>query len=174
MPNSPDRCQATTQYGQCPVQAIEGKDYCAYHLRDRDIESKMSLKAYILTNPDIAQAAGRHSQVEELKSLREEIALCRSLVERRLNMIESNADFLAAYGAINSTFLTLEKLITSCHKLEVNLGSLLSKAAILDLAKEIVGILMHELEEIEGYEAIVDRISDKIIVTIAQQGKEIE
>jgi len=134
----------------------------------------MALKAYILTNPDIAQAAGRHSQVEELKSLREEIALCRSLIERRLNMVENNADFLAAYGAVNSAFLTLEKLITSCHKLEVSLDSLLSRTAILAIAKEVVGILMTELVEVDGYEAIVDRIGAKITILLAQPGRDVE
>ena len=129
----------------------------------------MSLKAYLLTNTDIAGAAGRHSQVEELKSLREEIALCRSLVERRLNMIETSADFLSAIGTVNTLFLTLEKLITSCHRLEVNLGTLLSKAALLDLAKEMVEILMSELEHVDGYEELVDRIGEQIVAAIADK-----
>lgn len=167
--NDPARCQRNSKTGQCPYKAAPGEKYCVYHLRDPDREARESLRAYVLTNSDIAERAGRHSQVEELKSLREEIALCRSLVERRLDMIESNADFLSACGQVNTLFLTLEKLITSCHRLEVNLGSLLSKAAILDLAKEIVGILMDELEHIDGYEEIVDKVSDRVIATIAEQ-----
>jgi hypothetical protein len=172
MRNDPTRCQHTCRSGQCQNLAVEGHDRCAIHLGDPDYEAKKALRAYVLTNTDIAERAGRHTRVEELKSLREEIALCRSLVERRLDMIESNADFLAACGQVNTLFLTLEKLITSCHRLEVNLGSLLSKAAILDLAKEIVGILMDELEHIDGCEAIVDAVSERIIATIANQEKE--
>ena len=166
-PNDPHRCIASTRSGQCAHAAILDHDKCAYHLRDRDIEDKLALKAYNLTNVDIADAAGRHSQAEELKSLREEIALCRSLVERRLNMIESNTDFLAAIGQVNTLFLTLEKLISSCHRLEVNLGNLLSKAALLDLAKEIVEILMVELVHVDGYENLVDRIGERIVASIA-------
>jgi hypothetical protein len=168
-PNDPNRCIASTQSGQCAHAAIQDHDKCAYHLRNLHIEDAMALKAYLLTNPDIAGPAGRHSQVEELKSLREEIALCRSLVERRLNMIESNADFLNAIGTVNKLFLTLEKLISSCHRLEVNLGTLLSKAALLDLAKEMVEILMSELEHVDGYEALVDRIGERIVAAIANQ-----
>jgi hypothetical protein len=168
-PNSPTRCQGTTGKGQCPREAVEGKPYCDYHLKDRDIEDKMALRAYILTDPVISGSAGRHSQVEELKSLREEIALARAMIERRLNLVESNADFLNACGTVNTYLLTLERLITSCHRLEVNLGNLLSKAAILDLAKDIVSILMDELQEVPGYEEIVDRVSERIIAAIAEQ-----
>jgi len=138
-------------------------------MRDRDIENKLSLRAYILTNPEISEGAGRHSQVEELKSLREEIALARAMIEKRLNLVESNADFLNACGTVNTYLLTLERLITSCHRLEVNLGNLLSKAAILDLAKEIVSILMDELQEVPNYEEIVDQISERIVAVIAAQ-----
>jgi len=165
--NDPRRCQALTQKGQCAYQAAEGQEFCPYHLRDRDFENKQSLKAYQLTNIDIAESAGRHSQVEELKSLREEIALCRSLVERRLNMVESNADVISAVGQVNSLFVTLEKLVSSCHRLETSLGNLLSKASLLDLAKVIVEIVMDELEGLDGYETIVDRISERMVAKIA-------
>jgi hypothetical protein len=170
-PNDPNRCQATTRHGQCIKLAVENEIYCDYHLRDRDAEDAQSLRAYMLTDPITSGAAGRHSQVEELKSLREEIALARAMIERRLNLVESNADFLQACGTVNTYLLTLERLITSCHKLEVNLGSLLSKGAIVSLAQEIVSILMEELSEIDDYEQIVDRISGRMIELIAAQEK---
>ncbi len=166
-PNDPHRCEATTQAGQCAHQAIDGQNLCAYHLKDRDVEDKMSLRSYRLTDSGLAESAGRHSQVEDLKSLREEIAICRSLVERRLNTIESNADLLSAVGQVNSLFLTLEKLISSCHRLETSLGTLLSRASLLELAKGIVGIIMDELEGIDNYEEIVDKISERILGQIA-------
>jgi hypothetical protein len=170
-PNDPNRCQATTRHGQCIKLAVDNEIYCDYHLRDRDAEDKQSLRAYMLTDPVTAGAAGRHSQVEELKSLREEIALARAMIERRLNLVESDADFLQACGTVNTYLLTLERLISSCHKLEVNLGALLSKGAIISLAQEMVGILMDELEHIDGYEQIVDRVSNRMVELIAEQEK---
>jgi hypothetical protein len=168
-PNDPNRCQATTRHGQCIKLAVDGKIYCDYHSRDRDIEDKQSLRAYLLTDPVTSVIAGRHSQVEELKSLREEIILARTMIERRLNLVESDADFLQACGTVNTYLLTLERLITSCHKLEVNLGALLSKGAIVTLAQEIVGVLMEELEHVDDYEQIVDRISGRMVELIAEQ-----
>ncbi len=166
-PNDPYRCEATTQTGQCAHQAIDGQNLCAYHLKDRDVEDKMSLRSYHLTDAVLAESAGRHSQVEEVKSLREEITICRSLVERCLNTVESNADLLAVVGRVNSLFLTLEKLISSCHRLETSLGTLLSRASLLELAKGIVGIIMDELEGIDNYEEVVDKISERILGQIA-------
>lgn len=167
--NRPNRCQANTPYGQCSHDAVEGQSRCPYHLRDADYENRQALKAYILSNHEIAHAAGRHSTAEQLKSLREEIALCRALVERRLNMIEDGnaADFLAACGQVNTMLLTIEKLVSSCHRLETSLGTLLSKAAVLDLAQEVVGILTEELEGIDNFEEVVDRISERILLSMA-------
>lgn len=122
----------------------------------------------MLTDPVTSEAAGRHSQVEEIKSLREEIFLARAMVERRLNMVESDADFLQACGTVNTYLLTLERLVTSCHKLEVNLGALLSKGAIVALAQSIVSILMEELQHIDGYEAIIDRVSTNILAAVEE------
>jgi len=125
----------------------------------------------MLSNHEIAHAAGRHSTSEQIKSLREEIALCRALVERRLNMVEegNSADFLAACGQVNTLLLTIEKLVSSCHRLETSLGVLLSKAAVLDLAREIVGVLVNELQGIDNFEEVIDRISEQILALMTEK-----
>jgi hypothetical protein len=166
--NRPNRCQATHRYGQCNHDAVEGEIYCPYHCHDPQAPDKKALHAYLLTNPSLAATANRHSQVEELKSLREEIVLCRSLVEHRLNMIESNADYLAAIGQVNMLFITLEKLISSCHKLEISLGNLLSREELFTFASELSSILVAELKDIPDYEKLVDRITQKIVKTIGE------
>jgi len=56
--------------------------------------------------------------------------------------------------------------------MEVSLGTLLSKASIFTLGQEIVSILIDELQHIEGHEAIIDRISEKMVVAIAGQQNE--
>jgi len=157
-PNSPTRCIHVGPTGQCTREAQEGSDYCERHARAEDIE----LKHYLLTEPSLNAAARRQNGVEEIKNLREEIVLCRVLAERRLNMVESNADFLAAIGTINTLFTTLEKLVSSCHRLETSLGTLLSKDALLALAKKIVDVLASEVKD----EVLVDKITEKILTLL--------
>jgi len=165
-PNSPNRCQAITRMGQCKARRVEGGKYCAVHSSRKD---NSEMNSYLITNTEIADLAGHYSQMEQLKSLRDEIALLRALATKRLNMIESNADFLKACGQVNTFMLTLDRLVNSCYRLEVHLGNLLSKDAVLELAQKIALILQEELKRVPGYEDIVDRINEKIIETINKQ-----
>jgi hypothetical protein len=113
----------------------------------------------------------RQAAVEEVRSLREEIHLARMMVETRLELIEENdkGDMLAAFSNVNTYLQTIEKLVSSCHRMEVSLGTLLSKASIFSLGQDIVNIVIDEVQHIDGYEAIVDKISERIVTVIAEQ-----
>lgn len=164
----PERCQAVTPLGQCINKASEGNKFCPKHKPQRK-EINMPLRNYRLAKAEMKEGAERHASSTELKSLREEIALIRTMAERRLNMIDSNADFMTACGQVNTLFLTLEKLINTCHRMEVNVGELLSKAALVEVAKEIGAILNEELAGVDHYEEIIDRIMEKIVASISEQ-----
>ncbi len=157
-PNSPTRCKHVGRAGQCSFEAQEGSDYCARHAKGTDLE----LKHYLLTVPELRDAAIRQNGLDDVKDLTDEIKMCRVMAERRFNMIDSNADFLAAIGTINTLYTTLEKLISSCHRLETSIGTLMSRDALLQLAKKIVGVLAEEVKD----EALVDRITDKLLTLL--------
>lgn len=169
----PNRCQCVRGEGQCPNIAVEGTKYCEDHLGvgHRSVR-KHKWRNYILGNPDLQSRYDRFSAVEEMRSLRDEIALARAVIEKRLGEIHTESDFLAACGTVNSYLQTIEKLVSSCHRMEVSLGNLLNKASIFALGKELVEILIEELEGVPGYEEIVDRISAKIASAIAEQENE--
>jgi len=48
---------------------------------------------------------------EEVKSLRDEIALARMLIERRFNLIKDDADLISACGSLNTLLLTVGRLM---------------------------------------------------------------
>ena len=169
-PADPNRCQAVTSRGQCTRLAASGSTLCKMHdPKAAERDRKERLRHYLLANPDLSVRYDRHSTVEEIRSLRDEIALARAMVEKRLDAVETNSDFLAACGAVNSYLQTIEKLVSSCHRKEVSLGNLLSKASVFALGQEIVTILVDELNSLPGYEEIVDRISEQIVSTIAER-----
>jgi len=159
------RCQHVNRHsGQCPLDALEEDSRCGIHTyADKNAYDRRVY--HILKH----QYRIRHSELsdhEELKSLREELAIARLILEERFNAIKSEVDLLAACGSLNSLLLTIEKLVTSCHKLEQSVGTLLSKPTLLKIANDIVTILLEELAGVPGYEGIVDQISGKIIETI--------
>lgn len=168
-PADPRRCQGILDGGQCPERAIEGQQFCERHSKRSD--RKELLRHYLLSNPELQTRLNRQAAVEEVRSLREEIHLARMMVETRLELVEDNdrGDMLAAFSNVNTYLQTIEKLVSSCHRMEVSLGTLLSKASIFALGKEVVEIVIDEIQHIEGYEAIVDKISERIVTTIAEQ-----
>ncbi len=123
-------------------------------------------RLYHLAEVDSRTRLAELSSHERIKSLREEIALVRILIEKRMNMIKTEADLLSACGPINNMLLTLEKLIKSCHALEQSLGELLSKQSVVRLGQSICEIVIEELQEIEGHEEIIDRIVERLFPTI--------
>jgi hypothetical protein len=168
-PADPRRCQAIVHSGQCAQRAIEGYDFCDSHCKRSD--RKERLRHYLLSNPELQTRLNRQAAVEEVRSLREEIHLARVMVETRLELVEENdrGDMLAAFSTVNTYLQTIEKLVSSCHRMEVSLGTLLSKASIFALGKEVVEIVIDEIQHIEGHEVIVDKISERIVTVIAEQ-----
>jgi len=139
-PADPKRCQAITSKGQCRDKAIGNGPYCNVHGGAVDAVRKERIQHYLLSNPDLAARYDRHGATEEYRNLRDEIALARTMAEKRLDAVKDNSDFLAACGAVNSYLQTIEKLVSSCHKMEISLGSMLSKASVFALGQEIVSI----------------------------------
>jgi len=171
-PADPQRCQATTGRGQCQALSVEGSDFCFVHGQKKTHTDR--LRHYLLSNPELQTRLNRQAAVEEVRSLREEIHLARVMVETRLDLVEEGdrGDMLAAFSNVNTYLATIDKLVNSCHRMEVSLGTLLSKASVFALGQEIINILADELEGIDGYEAIVDRISERVVIAIAGQQNE--
>ena len=110
------------------------------------------------------------SEHEQIKSLRDEIALARMLIEERFNKVKNDSDLISAFGPINTALLTVERLVKSAHSIEQNLGALLSKPTVLALGQSISQVIVEELEGVDDYEAIVDRINQRIVEAIVAAG----
>lgn len=164
-PADPNRCKGATAEGQCMNEAEYGCEYCAMH-GGRSTEAAEGKRMYHLSVAAQQARLAQLSEHESVKSLREEIALARMLIERRFNAIKTEIDLLNACGPLNQLLLTVERLVKSAHALEQNLGLLLDKASIIQLGQHISRIIIEELEGIEDYELLVDRILNRLFPTI--------
>ena len=171
----PRRCQGINKNGQCAQLALDGEDFCRRHGRksSADIE-KARLRHYLLSNPVLQERMERQNGIEEVRSLREEIHLARVMVETRLDLIEegNKGEMLAAFGPVNTYLQTIEKLTASAYKMEIQIGNLLTKASVFTLGQDIVIILAEELKDVDDYEAIIDRISGRLVIAIANTQNE--
>jgi hypothetical protein len=165
-PAHPHRCKGAAKNGQCMNEVEPGSEYCKYH-GGRDRTEEINQKGYWLSKAqDRTRLANLSDHLEPVKELRDAIGIQHMLIERRWNAIKDDGDLLQACGPLNQMLQTMERLITSCHKIETNLGQLLAKQAIFSLAKRMVEIIVEELEGIENYEEIVDTITSRLIETV--------
>jgi len=162
--DSPNRCQAVTPKGQCNGAAAEGSKFCMMHGGNKAGEAKVkqSLRNYQLTrfNARLQQLGDSG----EIKSLRDEIAILRMLMEERLNQCRDQMDLIYQSGPISDLVLKIEKVVTSCHKLELSTGSLLDKQAIMQFGSEMISLISTHITD----EVVLSRISEAIYATIAR------
>jgi hypothetical protein len=162
------QCEYVTEFGQCEKKAIDGHRFCKGHARRP--EDDIALGQYLVSKRLFGEAPIRHLEADDIKSLKTEIALLRTMVEKRWNMIENDVEFVAAFPTMKDSFLALEKLVTSCHQMEVKLDQLVSKQALLSLAQKIVGVIQEELPpELPSRDSVVEAIGNRIANAIMEQ-----
>jgi len=69
------------------------------------------LRQYLLAKAQDSTRLAHFAEHEDVKSLRDEIALARMLIERRFNLIKDDADLISASSSLNTLLLTVERLV---------------------------------------------------------------
>lgn len=162
-PDDERRCQAVIAGKQCGRVSMESTDRCKRHGGNSDFNRQM----YIINNQEAKDRFIRLNSHSELGSLSNEIAMARSLLEERFNAIGTSPAQLALnVGPLNQLLLTIERLVKSSHTLKFNLGEVIGREALLSLAKITSDVLLDELQGIDNYEEIVDRVSTRLFEAI--------
>lgn len=158
--DDPRRCHGATRGEQCRNLAFEGSDYCLKCTRTNLTE--VGRRQYLLTNPRYQQRMAELSTADDIKSLLDEVAIAKMLLEERLNLIKTDQDLYSASGAINTLLLTIEKLVSRAHILEQNLGQLYHRSTILQMMQAFVEIVGEEVRPLVGGVEALDRIIERI------------
>lgn len=172
-PADPCRCKGVNPEGQCWNRAEEGSDFCRAH-HGVNLAPARNMRQYLLTKVEERTRLAYFAEHDEIKSLRDEIALTRMLIEKLYNSIQNHADLLVTCGPLNKLLLTVDTLVKDSHKLEQSLGNLLGRPAVLRLGQQIVEILMVRLEGIPNHVRLVDSILDDLVPTINSATNETE
>lgn len=166
-PDDPDRCQGVDAHGQCQYKKCEDADYCGRH--GGPAQSQAAEKKRI-SNYRLLKFQAKLDQMAEnptVKSLRDEVAILRILMEERLNKCKDDSDLLMQSHTISDLVMKIDRLVTSCHKLEGSMGQLLDKPAIMNFATEIVNLISRVLE---GEPEKIDEIADGIMAAVGRIG----
>jgi hypothetical protein len=163
----PYRCQAVTPQGQCRQKAhfydSDGKydKFCKKHAG----KSYAGEKAEAMRNYQFVKYQSRINRFadnDQVKSLREEIGILRMIMEEVVNKCQTDNDILIFAPKITDLTLKIEKLVSSCHRLETSLGQTLDRTAILNLATRMVNIISQHISDQEIINLIVSDIGTLI------------
>lgn len=165
------QCEHVTASGQCERGADIGGRFCIEHSRNG---TQRVIQQYIVTNKLIGDAAERHAQQDHLKSLVGEIAILRALFEKRLNTSETDIELIAATPALKDLAGQIEKLVASTHAMDIKLGNLLGKGALVSLAQDIIGTISKHIQPLADttptqneIDEAIERIGIEIVEAIA-------
>jgi len=167
------QCEYLGSYGQCSKAAVKDDCFCEDHT-SRSNQSKVGV--YLITNRFFGDSAARHAESDQIKSLVGEIAILRALLERRLNSIDNEAEAVSMAPTIKDTMLAIDKLVNSWHAMDVKLGNVLSKNALLKLAQDIIEIITKTIRPFENkrvttsdVDEAIEVIADAIVEAVAKQ-----
>ena len=169
--DDPERCQAVNSQGQCRNKGVALADesigtYCIAHGGNGQQASvlKAAVSNYRLERWQSRLA--EKAEAEGLKSLRDEIGILRIVLEERLAKCDDAHDLILQSGPISDMVMKIERVVTSCHKLEGSMGQLLDKQAILQFAQMVIGILGVHITD----ESLLNTIADEIVGKINDIG----
>lgn len=161
--DDPERCQANGGYGQCPYKRLEGATNCIRHGGASQVnanQKKVMSQYHLLRWQGRVDEFANHDRV---KTLRDEVGVLRMLLENTVRLCKSHTDVLIFSSKISDLVLKIEKLVTSCHRLEATSGMLLDKSAALSLASQMVDIIGTHIKDSDAINAISRDIAEVIL-----------
>lgn len=161
-----EQCQSVTSKGQCPLKVIDGSRNCFAHGGHHIVNSIKAAdqRVYKLLQ---WQSRVEDKNVTNAKSIREEIAILRMLIEERLNACKSNTDLMLNSTAISDMILKVDKLVNSCHRMEDAMGQLLDKQAIFQFADQVVAIISKYVDETK-----LEGIANEVMAALEKKSTE--
>src|SRR5262245_57298833 len=119
-PADPRRCKRSFGGHQCDQVATHGSEFCE-RCGGKDRWNEQSTRMYMLADADVNHRIGTFAEHEAVLSLREEIAITREYLRRRLDLVKNDNEFLMACPAVNQLVTTIAKLVKEAHTIEKNL-----------------------------------------------------
>jgi vacuolar-type H+-ATPase subunit E/Vma4 len=167
------QCEYITSFGQCSKEAIPPSKFCEKHSAT---SAQTLINQYRIATRCLGDAPERHAAADQLKSLRGEIVILRSLLESRLNLIDNDAELIAAMPIVKDFTVAVEKLVTACHNMDVKLANLLDKQALMTLAQELIVIIEENIRPLvdttpasNKIDEVIEAIGQAIVLTIARK-----
>lgn len=172
------RCDFILSNGdQCGNLAESGITRCALHGANKILAAKerQSLRMYNLAK--FNDRVGQLADHDKLKGLREEVALLRMLVEARVTQCTDMHDLLLQSGPLSDLIMKVEKVVSSCQRLEGSLGDMLDKQKVKNLAASFMQIIATKINDFaeaqeldpESVGSLIEAIANDFLVLVSEK-----
>ena len=139
-PDDPTCCQGLNAHGPCNIQAVPGQKFCKLHFGiGNKIAEQKEARNYRINKWQ--HRINELADNDSLKSLHEEIGVLRLLLEETMNKCHTDTDLMLYSSKISDLVVKIEKLVASCHKLELATGQLVNKANMMFMGDVIIQII---------------------------------
>ena len=159
-----ERCEATLSNGQCINCKVPGADYCVTHGANSQLQKTNGTVVRNYRLRRWQQRVGEMADSGGVKSLREEVGILRVILEEMVNKCEDSMDLLLYSQRMSDLVMKIEKLVSSCDRLENRMGLLLGKDSVLQLAATYVQIINNYVADPE----VIEKISQEMMVATEQ------
>jgi hypothetical protein len=160
-PDDPRCCQGVNKNGPCNLKAVDGQRFCRIHFGiGNKIAEKTAMRNYQLNV--YQHRVDQFADNDQVKSLREEIGILRMLLEKTINLCKSENELLLYSNKIADLAMKIEKVVASCHKLELSTGTLLDKSTVMMLGDVIIQIVGEYLPP-DKIQCVSERIVKSIV-----------
>ncbi len=155
----PEQCE----YSSCSNKSMEGSKFCPAHGGNKGNEAfkKKELRNYRLAK--FHNAILDKSGSSGIKSLTEEIAILRQIVEEQLNSCNDSNDLILKSGPISDLTVKINTLVTSCNNIDKTLNNLIDKEKVVQFAQTIVTIITPHIPQSE-----IEEVNKQIHIAIGE------
>lgn len=162
------RCDFTLRNGQqCGNLREDGATRCPLHGANMQLASQehKSLRMYRLAK--FQNQVEQFASHDKLKTLNEEVAILRMLVQEKVNQCEDMTDLMLVSGPVADMVMKVQKLVESCDRLETKSGSLLNKTQIQNIATQLMQAVAAKINEFAEVHEISDELVSSLLEAIA-------
>jgi hypothetical protein len=161
-PGDPEQCQGIKGSKQCTNRAVPGTEMCEIHAANKQVIKAQEASKTLYRISRWQSRLNEFVDHEAVKSLRAEIGLARICLEEIVNKCSDSNDLIMYSPKIVDIITRIEKLVTSCHRIEESSGILLDRQAAMHLGTMIVGIIAEVVKDDDAISVIADKIVDAI------------
>jgi type I site-specific restriction endonuclease len=126
------------------------------------------MRKYMLASAEDQGLLAKYADDDELKSLREEIALLRMIIQKTLADAQSDVEKINAYSKVSEYVVKVERLLKTCHTLDQSMGNLLAKSALRRLGQQLGQAIVERLTGIPNYESVVEALLGDMVRIIEE------